>query len=1189
MRIRKLEILGFKSFAENVALRFSDGVTGVVGPNGCGKSNVVDALRWVMGEQSAKHLRGAKMQDVIFAGSDVRGPSGFAEVSVTFENDGEGVPVEYSHFSEIQVTRRLYRDGDSDYEINRNACRLKDITELFLGTGIGTKAYSIIEQGQVATIVKSKPEERRRIIEEAAGITKYKARKQAAERKMDATNQNLLRITDVIREVQRRLSSLQRQAKKAEKYKDLKDKVRDIELMQGTHKWFMLQNALMYDLGLLDRNAEDLVGHEVKVATLEASIETERLALAEDDKKLSLTQARLYELDNQVALAEKEKEHAKSSQNALVRRREEALDEVAGLEETVIMIEDQREDLLLGAEMLTEQVESQREMLEDGEARLAEMSEQRDTGAQGVDALRSRMMAATAKSAEAKTLIDSVTHRRMDLEERRDRLESSLGEERTQLVEAEESAEDLGEANAIAEEEREDKSEQREALKEQLEEALSKKADVEEELDAHKENATNKKGRLTSLLELEKSFARSPEGVRHILQAALDDDDDRIAKEDVVGTIADLLEASPDVEGPLEAALGELLSSVVLKDKAAAERAKTILAGAEDSAIFYVEEEAESSDVATPNKATSVWEKVKAHAAPEVVKALLGQLFVLGDDDDAFDAWAGAREKGATLITHDGNVLYPDGKLKLGNGEGGNGLLQQKREIRELEEEVLLLDEERTNLEDRQQHLADESLRFNLSVERLGDELHELEIKQAERRQGLARAQDDVARLRQRIESVAAEKADLDAAFSRLSDDLAEAQESLADAEEENEAVSDELGAREENRRSLDMDIHSQTEMVTSLKIKVAEADSRQENLQQSLKHHAENRANIQERLERLHLQAAEADQELKKLVDTASGSDERIDQLIRERKELSEGLEANRAEYEKAAEKVRAVETELRAARAALDDMKSGQSGIAMRIRERQIELGALQDRSRDSFNVEIESVLTDFHMHEVPDGGTKGAQKQIGEIRKQMDALGEINLGAIDECKEYEERFEFLKAQSDDLTHALTQLEKAIIKINRTTKKRFGEAFEQINEHFQKVFPRLFRGGHAALTLTDPTDLLGTGVDIAAQPPGKKNGSITLLSGGEQALTAVSLIFAIFLLKPSPFCLLDEVDAPLDEGNVVRYSEMVKDMSSIAQFIVITHNKRTMEVADQLYGVTMEEPGVSKMVNVRMHENVG
>jgi len=1187
MRIRKLDIQGFKSFADRVSLRFSDGVTGVVGPNGCGKSNVVDALRWVMGEQSAKHLRGAKMQDVIFAGSDARGPTGFAEVSVTFENDGQGVPTEYSHFSEIQVTRRLYRDGDSDYEINKTPCRLKDITELFLGTGIGTKAYSIIEQGQVAVIVKSKPEERRRIIEEAAGITKYKARKQAAQRKMDATNQNLLRITDVIREVQRRLNSLRRQAKKAEQYKALKDEVRDVELMQATHKWFMLQNALAFDLSLLDKNADDLVLHEAKVAEFDARIEAERLELAEDDKKLSLAQGRLYELDNQVALAEKEKEHAKANQKNLERRREEALDEIAGLEEQYSLNEEKREDLLAFVEDLAEQVEDQREMLEDAEQKLAELTSQRNQGAESVDALRGRIMGATAKSAEAKTKIDSVTHRRLDLEERRERLESSIGEERGMLADAEVSAEDLAEQNALAEEEREDKGEQRERLQEELDDVNTRRQTVAQELDAHKENATQKRGRLHSLLELEKSFARSPEGVRHVLQAAQNDGDDRVHGKDVVGTLADLFEANSDVEGPLEAALGDLLTAVVLTDDDAAERAAALLASEDDSATFLVQTAAHKVATQAPAGATPILDGISILNAAPVVEAALGSLFVVDDRAAAYSAWASARAAGATLVTQDGNVFHPDGRVKLGTGEGGSGLLQQKREIRELEEEVAQLDDQRASLEERHEHLMDETQRLTMAVDRLSDELHELEIQQAERRQALVRAQDDVARLRQRIDSVAAEKATLDEASARLNDELAEAQEALADAEEEHEAATEELEAREESRRGLEESIHMQTEAVTSLKVKVAEADSRQQNLRQSLEHSAENKANMEARLERLRQQAKDAAEELSQMTQTETGSDEKIDQLIRERKELAESLEANRQQYEKAAEKVRAIEAELRKARATLDEMKSGQSGIAMRIRERQIELQALADRAQDSFNVDIKDVLHDFHMHAVPEGGQKGIQARIADIRKRMDALGEINLSAIEECKEYEERYEFLRAQSDDLTHALTQLEKAIIKINRTTKKRFSEAFEQINDHFQKVFPRLFRGGRAALSLTDPTDLLNTGVDIFAQPPGKKNQSVTLMSGGEQALTAVSLIFAIFLLKPSPFCLLDEVDAPLDEGNVVRYSEMVKDVSAISQFIVITHNKRTMEVADQLYGVTMEEAGVSKMVNVRMHEN--
>lgn len=1185
MRIRKLEIQGFKSFADRVQLSFGQGITGVVGPNGCGKSNVVDALRWVMGEQSAKHLRGASMQDVIFNGSESRGPMGMAEVTVTFENDGN-VPPEYAHYPEIQVTRRLFRTGDSDYLINKTPCRLKDIHELFLGTGIGTKAYSIIEQGQVSTLIKAKPEDRRRVIEEAAGITKYKARRQAAERKMEATRQNLLRVTDVINELSRRLGSLKRQAKKAERYKQLKAEIREIELHQAVLAFLELTTGLAYEREVAETEGQQLIGDEAKVAELEARIETERLKLLDDDERLERTQARLYEVDNQISLAEQQKEHAKTTLEQGQRREQESTGEIEGLKEALALIRNQKEELSRGAEDLVAEAEADEGALADAQQAVDELNERRAAQTRGTESLRSQVLAAVTKATQLQSEIRSLEERLVEARSRKEVLEGEIAEAKAHIEALSEKAEALEEERASAEVERSEKEGEKARLLKDLDENKQQLQALERRVLEKREVVGERRSRLSSLEEISSSYERSPEGVRALMQRAQAAEGDT---KGVRGLFADLFEAPEEIEVALEAVLGETLQAIVTDDAEAARSALAYLRDTEQGRAKLLVADAlppaPSLDGPLAHLA-GVRPLLPDVKVPEwhlpVVGAVLGRVLVADTLEDALAAWSHVQQRGFSLVTKSGDVLSPDGSVRGGSVKGADsGLLRHKREIRELSDEVARLEEELSALVEEKTNLSIRIADMTERADALSEDVHRLTLLALERKQEVARARDDVSRYSQRRDERVAEKTRLDDQEARVSEDLVTRKQVLAEAEDARASHDEELQRSNELAAGLDMELHRASEALTQLKIRVAAKAERRQNLKQSLEHQERNEKDVLARLERLHQQIQDIRGERERLTKVVTDSEAKVGALLQERGALKDTLDKDRAAYEEAAQKVRELEAELRATRGRLDEARKRLNAVSIRLRERELELDALEQRMQSSHGLSPKAVIYDYHLLPMPDDN---AQKRVVDIRRQIDQMGEINLTAIEESREVEERYNFLKSQSDDLTHALTQLEKAIIKINRTTKKRFLEAYESINERFQQVFPRLFRGGKAWLALTDPNDLLATGVEIYAQPPGKKLGSVVLMSGGEQALTAVSLIFAIFLIKPSPFCLLDEVDAPLDEANVGRFNEMIKDVASISQFIVITHNKRTMEAADQLYGVTMEEPGISKMVNVRM-----
>jgi chromosome segregation protein len=1182
VKIQRLDIQGFKSFADRTSIRFGQGITGVVGPNGCGKSNIVDAIRWAMGEQSARMLRGGSMQDVIFNGSAVRGPVGMAEVTLSFENEGSAVPAEYAHVGEIQVTRRLYRDGESEYEINKTPCRLKDVHDLFLGTGIGTRAYSIISQGQVAEIMRVKPEERRRIIEEAAGITKYKARKEQATRKMESTRQNLQRIDDVTKELGKRLSSLRRQAKKAEKYKELKAEVREIELHLAVLRFFELRNAMVFDRGLHESLTASLKDEVERVATLESAIDAERRALLDEERVLNERQARLYEVDAGIALAQQAAEHSKKDYESSRKRDEEAAIDIGTIREQRAVVEGIRAELMQSQRALFSEAESDGGSLEQAAVELDEQRRRRQGEAAAVEGLRRQVIDTAGKLAKLGAEVNNQRSAAVDMEKRREATaqeRAPLLDERVRLEEAfaqhEADRVSVEADKQTAEAERKSASDAIVAEKQALQAAQRAADDARGELQ-------RRRSRLASLEEIHARYEQSPESVRSLLKRGG-------PLEGKAKLLVDLFEAEPAWEATIEAALGARLQAVVVDSDVEAKAAIDFLREGKGRgrAELLVDGASAAAVELTLAGAARALDVVKlGKKAPKAAASVLSRLFLVDDVEAALRVWPAAREAGVVVATRAGDLFDPHGAVRGGVvDKEGQGVLRQKREMRELAEDVAAREATQHELdqalEARRQALAGLDEQLQRATERAQSlSLRLVEVRGAHKRMG-----DDLTRVVQRIERLGADEARLAASVAAALTEVEQKVAQLAEADATRARVDTELQGRAQALIELDADIAKKQDIVTTMKVRAASIAERTETLKKSLAQQEAQANDLEGRLKRLETQIADGHVERERLVKQEAEARSQLAVLSEERVGLKEALDALRLAWERRSETTRLHEHEARAARATVEQARQQHGAIQMRVRERELELDALTDRTIERHRTTPAEVAFDYHLRPLPsDDALVDMERRLVDLERQADALGVINLTAIDECRELEKRHDFLRTQADDLTHALNQLEKAIIKINRTTKKRFQETFEGINERFQQVFPRLFRGGKAWLALTDPNDMLSTGVEIYAQPPGKKLVSVNLMSGGEQALTAVSLLFAIFLLKPSPFCLLDEVDAPLDEANVGRFNDMVKDVSALSQFIVITHNKKTMEVADQLYGITMEEPGISKTVNVRI-----
>ncbi len=1180
MRIRRLEISGFKSFADRAVVVFGEGITGVVGPNGCGKSNVVDAIRWCMGEMSAKQLRGRAMHDVIFAGCESRGPLGMAEVTLTMQNDGN-VPPQYAAFEEIAVTRRLHRDGTSEYLINRVPVRLRDVTDLFLGTGVGTRAYSIIEQGRIGFIVSSRPEDRRSVIEEVAGITKFKARKKAAERRLEATEQNLARVNDIVVELERQLVSLRRQARKAERYKELRAEQRDLDLHAATFEMLRLVAVEKMQRGeraTLEGRLDDTTA---ALGAAEGGLEAERLELTADERALSDRQQESAAHDLELAGVERDLGHWREQLAAAQSRAADAKLDVETAARRAEQAVTQRAEL----ETLVRELG---QAIADDQARLTAMAETAGAlhGAAAeaqreLEELRRQALEHVHGSAQQRGLLQTLTRQRTDVQAR----VAALDEERQAL----------GRRQAASQARRGELEVQRRQAADQLVEWTARVAALRAELERVAEQDTlsearvlalrgelsERRSRWESLVAIARRLEGYADGVRTLWQT--DGATPTPAVGGLLALVSDVLEAPPELERAIEAVLGEALQVVIVEEQTAAIAAIDYLKQRRGGRSAFLARAPRRVPVAAPLPAGpgvvgTALAKVKvAPEYRELAEALLGDVVIVDRLDNALALWRGG-ELRHTLVTLDGEVCAPNGVLA-GGSDDGMGLLAKRREIRELEEAVAALERELAQAQAAHQALEQARLQLDVDIQQLEKDIHSSEIEQVQHAKDLEATDAELGRLAERLEVVGYELEQLGVELATLDRDHAEAAVRAASAESRQREVEQSIQSRQAAAQQRQQELEQRADEITNLRVLLASREEKLSSARETITRLAADEVELRARIERGTGAIADGEGEIDGLRQRLATAEVRVQGLVGAAAERHAALSAARAAYEAKRQALEAKERGLRDKRAAVDQVKEAVVQVKLDLQRLEMERQRLSEQVFERHDVALERIMGDYHLRALPDEAHVARQ---AEVERAIKNIGPINLTAIDECAEIEKRYSFLATQRDDLQQAVDALKRAIQRINRASRERFAEAFAAVNEMFQKVFPRLFRGGEARLELSDSDDLLEAGVEIIAQPPGKRLQSVGLLSGGEKALTATALVFSIFLIKPSPFCVLDEVDAPLDDANVGRFNDMLRDISRISQFIVITHNKLTMAEADRLYGITMEEPGLSKVVSV-------
>ncbi len=1187
MRIKTLEMSGFKSFVDRTVISFEEGVTGVVGPNGCGKSNIVDAIRWVMGEMSAKHLRGSSMEDVIFNGCETRTPTGMAQIFLTFDNSDGRAPAEYSQYSEIQVGRRLYRSGESEYFLNKTPCRLKDIIDLFLGTGVGTKAYSIVEQGMVGSIVSAKPEDRRMLVEEAAGISKFKSRKEAALRKMDSTRQNLARLTDVLQELTRQMNSLNRQAKKAERFKKIGDELRERELTLCATRYRSLRDELDLLKSEHDKLHEVEVSSSAELSTYETSFEERRLKISEIERELDGASQQLYGVQNSIKLYEAEITHKKNEASSIQQQNKVYAEELGALKRKL--------------EELNSRMEDANTSMVVADLKLAGSSEIVETSQSGADEVR-------CKYAEVQTECDGLSSQVMEFDKEIANLSASLNHLERRYIEinariAKNQAEldGIHERKKQIENDLQNKSQEMDGLRqmklsmsgesESAAETLERqKADLheaEERVRNLREKIADRGSRLDSITELRKNLEGYRDGVRAVLSRT---DDGGRKLDGVVGTVGELFETGEEYESALGAVLGEKLQYVVVKSHEegvdAIDYLRTAASGRSSFIPIGVKASEETSEEPSGEGVVGPIQNFVTfdNQYSQICKHLLGEVVLVEDLKRALSLW----ESGSynhTFVTKDGCVVDPSGVVT-GGSEGGveEQLVAQKRRERELTEELSTLKGELTQAEGDSNNFRERVTSMERRVEQLGRDVHNEDLKLVGQERDLERLHDEMQRFEQESDKLSVETAALTEELTEVESERDESKERLGVATEEQEHAKTKLGSTRQELDQLSQVLTGREKELVELKVDLAQAEERVSSVSRELDGMVRDKAStvtsITKRMSDINI----ANQRVVILNRDVDNLRSNLDMAISASAKLEQTQRELRERYEGESTSLRDRELEIRDIRKKHDEALATFHGVEIKLTEHNGKVQYMIDGIRERYHLDLASIENEYAKDDLD---VEAEEAEVTTLKERIEKIGSVNVDAIDEYKELSERNEFIARQHEDLTASLDNLSKAIAKINRTSRQRFRRAFESVDAQFQELFPKLFKGGKARLMLTDEENILETGIEIIAQPPGKKLQSITLLSGGEKALTAVALIFSIFLIKPSPFCLLDEVDAPLDDANIDRFNELIRSMTPHSQFILITHNKRTMELADLLYGVTMEEAGVSKMVSVRLGQD--
>lgn len=1190
MRFKSVEMIGFKSFPDRTKVTFQPGITSIVGPNGCGKSNISDAIRWVLGEQSAKQIRGERMEDVIFNGTRSRAPMGMAEVTLVVTDLGAGISSDFAAFDEIQITRRYYRSGESEYLINRIPCRLTDIRELFMDTGMGAKAYAIIGQGNISAVLNAKPKDRRFLFEEAAGISKYKARKDEALRKLERTRENLSRVRDIITEVNQQRNSLNRQAKKAERYKTYKNEIQEIDLHLSSHDYA----AMFQEWKKIEEDYLNHKNRETELLAISSSKETHieelELDVLDREKRISELQDKTHLIESEMSRNENRIEVLSAEISHLNNLTEGSNREISRLQEEIS--KNKSGTALLDEEYasISSETDAKNHQLAEKETELTALISAQEQEESGLEMEKGRRSDLMQQIGIQKSRIENLVHQKDSIlkvsngyDANHLELMARLSQTQEQLSEKMQRLSHL--RNTIDKVRTEHHSVQ--SVLEQKQEAFSA---VQERFSQIREQIGQESSRFATLVELQENLEGYDDGIRSLLQYKTDSPESESLPEIHI-LVSKIFETAPMFEVAIESAINNRYQSLVVNNPEDSIKAVAFLKKNDigRGSFIPLQPKNRKMDPFIPGEATGVVGEALnlVQYNPQyagVAEYLLGDVVVMESLEQAVALY---RSNGfhRTLVTLNGEVLDTSGMVEGGARKmNASGFIQRKREIRELKISLDVLKNQLVQAEEQRESLSREISEFKQQQSGIASRLQTLEAESVGLEKETSTLEGNIAHLSQQIDGLSHENQNRSSDLLLLEESLAACRHELHQLESDFEEKNGFVAICAGRIHALRERVEQERRTITEERVHLASLMERKTSLLSHIDKNHDNLTNLNALIDARLREIEESKGRILQAEEEKGRTESAIHSLIERKEELHHSMTQEQEAFELKRKALHEEQKEFKDIRREIENLNRLINDLEVRRTELSIKMEHLQSRIQERYQISIQEVLPRFQDQEID---KQASAEHLAELNRKIEQMGPVNILAIEEYNALQERFEFLTSQEADLQESVESLMAAIRKINHTSRERFQDAFDAINEKFKTAFIELFSGGHAELKLEQGEDILEAGVEIIVQPPGKKLQHLSLLSGGEKALTAVALIFAGFLVKPSPFCLLDEVDAPLDDANVLRYNQMLSRMSMDTQFISITHNKSSMEFSSALYGITMQDPGVSRMVSVRFNDN--
>lgn len=1178
MYLSKLEIIGFKSFAQKVNLSFDAGISAIVGPNGCGKTNIVDAIRWVLGEQRYSALRSEKMEDVIFNGTKNRKPLGMAEAQLVIENNKGILPSEYN---QVTIGRRVFRSGESEYLLNKVPCRLKDILDLFMDTGMGADAYSVIELKMIETILSDKTDERRRLFEEAAGVTKYKHRRKAAYRKLESVQADLVRVNDIVTEVTKAVNSLERQAKKAEQYNELRTKLRtfEVDLMEREYAQLLgriqpLEQKLQETTSSQQKIDFDLSDEEARLETLRSSMSDVEKRLAEAQRDASLQMEKINRIEQKNLVADERTKSLQSNAARFEKEKEELRNEQARLDELVVVLGKRIEEVQTQQARVTQELDSRRQDLADAQRRLEEKKTE-------LGSLNERTIA----------LVHAIADQQTELDKHKGRAENLLGRRAHAEEESKDYEQELlrlaQEIDGLSAEDKKVRRSFSEAEVKYYEAEKTKKelADKADSLQREEMEIRGEVHRCSTRIDFLKSLIDSRDGFSESIRFLSSSEKWQAATRGL--TVADAVHADDRYATAIESALGEYANVIIVDSVEEAEHGITLLKEEEKGKATFVVlnrvPQLHGRYMLPSEDGVHGWaiDSAKYDSAHEALfRFLLDRVLIV--DDPATARKITATYSGIRCVTVEGETASAFGVTRGGSKRQDEGIAIGKlHQIEVLQREMQTHQAKLESLQLLREELVTEHDAIELKsyadvVKGIEKEMNGIEMRIAQLEFERKRARDTIDKNIEEVQSLATEA-------DELQFRIVEAVPKLERLREEKTLVEQNVGGAVQEREAFQVDFDERAKAVKDLEINLVQLAGALENAGKELERAKESIATTTATLERRDADIFAAREEMQSTNAHMQENATVLEALMQELSVLDSRKTGVESESRHIREEMHRIELRVRDERRTHDDTLKAVHELELKIAELKAKVEHLKDKAFTEFELQLE--LKSYPEDEFVDFAA--LRDEIQHFRDKIKSLGNINFAAFEEYQQEKDRAEFLTSQRNDLIEAEKTLLATIEEINTTAQQKFLETFEKIRTNFIETFKSLFDpGDECDLKLEEEVDPLEAAIDIIAKPRGKRPTSIHLLSGGEKTLTATALLFAIYLVKPSPFCILDEVDAPLDDANVDRFTRILRKFSDNTQFIVVTHNKRTMEAANALYGVTMEEEGVSKLVTVRFNQ---